>query len=367
MVAVIVIAATLSSYTQSASGASGGLTLDGSGFKGEQHQYTPLTVSLTTANPDDIIVLYVETVGNQLGCYSMTSVSDAAGLTWYERGSQACFFYSAYNVYYSVEEFWALSSGVLYSDAINATTSSYGNNGAVVAYAIHGANTTDPFDDNDRLPSFTTLAFATVSTSNPSDFVLGINYEPDPYGSYGAGAGFTGVFVDTDVNWATEYEITSASRSGLVMAYDAPADLTILAAADAVCGAGGSHCVAPTTPAPTTVLTTTAVSTTLSSSRCVTGPNYVSCSKTTSSVTTNTQTKSASSSLTTGQTSAPTVSSSFESQATTPESSSSTTQSSPGNVSSPVVSVALLVLTVTGVGVAIGLIERRVRNRRLET
>ena len=339
LVIVIAIAAAWSSYVQPASGASGGLTLDGSRFNGEQHQHTPLTVSLTTRNPDDIIVLYVETVGNQSVCYSITSVSDAAGLTWYSRGIQACFFYSAYDVHYSVDEYWALSSGVLVSDAINATTSSYGSNGAMVAYAIHGANTAAPFDGNGLLPSFTTLASATVSTSNPNDFVLGINYEPDPYGNYGAGAGFTGVFVDTQVNWAAEYVITTTSQSGLVMAYNAPADLTILAAGDAVCGAGGSNCVAPTIPAPTMPSTTTTVSTTLSSSSCVTGANYISCSAKTSSMAT----------------------------ATSSESSSSATQSSPGIVASTIVWVALLVLTAVGLGVAAGVVVRRGRHRRLET
>ena len=351
LVTVIAGAALWSISVQRASGASVGLSLDGSGFDGEQHQRTSLTVSLTTKSTYDVIVLYVETVGNQTACYSITSVGDAAGLEWYTRGGQSCFYYLPYNEHYSIDEYWAISTIVLVSDTINATTSSYGNNGAMIAYAIHGANTKAPFDANDLLPTFTTLSFANVTTSSPNDFVLGVNYEPDPYGNYGAGTGFTGVFEDTHVNWAAEYTITTAPQSSLVLTYDAPAGLTILAAADAMCGAGETDCVAPTSPAPTATTT----STTSSSSSCTEGANYVSCSTASTSTVTNSQTESSTSS-TTAQTLASTEATSGGGN--TLETSVSATSPTTWNVTRLIILVALLMLSAICIGGLVRMVKR---------
>ena len=351
-VTLIIVAAMWLNLAQAASGAGTSLALDGSGFNGEQHQYTPLTVSLRSSNPDDIVLLLVEAAGNSSGCYSVTSVSDTAGLTWYTRGGQTCFYYSAYNTHYSVDEFWTYSTNVLKSDTINATISSYSSNGAMFAYAIHGANTAAPFDSSAGLPNSSTLGFAKVSTKNSGDLILGINYEPDPYSNYGAGSGFIGVVSDTDVNWASEYIITTSAQSGLVLTYSAPSAATVLAEADAICAAGESNCVGPMGLAPTTGTS----STTSSSSSCVVETNYISCS-----------TLNSKSSSTPSQTGATSTLSSASRSSTPQTSESSTANSSPSGPTNQLnvyLPTAVAVITVAGATAAVIV---RIRQSREET
>jgi hypothetical protein len=177
------------------------LALDGSNG-GSVIGSTTLTITLTTTKTNDIIV-----VGVGAGGSSVTSVSDTAGLTWAHRATNP----ASGN---RLETWWALSPGVLSSDTISvnfATLNSY----EALAFGVNGAHTAAPWDSNAALPATAGFAGApSISTSNAKDFIFGMFS-----GASGLSPGAGWTTLQAFSFSFTEYQIVTATQSGLIANY----------------------------------------------------------------------------------------------------------------------------------------------------
>jgi hypothetical protein len=132
-------------------------SLDGSaltsGFGG------PKTLSLTTTQANDIII--VDVIDNS--CSGGTSaVSDAASLSWTKRAGGTGI----------IQEWWALSVGILTADTITLSCSAGGGTVAGAAFGVNNANTTSPFDPNGAIPVIGTSSAVAISTTNSNTFMF---------------------------------------------------------------------------------------------------------------------------------------------------------------------------------------------------
>ena len=181
------------------------LALDGNAFfTGFEDAFnirtTSTSVTLTTSNANDVIILYIAQSGA-----TVNSVSDAAGLTWHQRAVAG----SGSNTIY---EYYAIASNALSADAI---TVEFSNRPALVdlnAFGISGANTSSPFDTS----VLTTPASSTgtVTTTYANDFIFaGYRFSsdsiPDP------GTGWTAINAGGGY-YLSEYQVVSATQADLV-------------------------------------------------------------------------------------------------------------------------------------------------------
>jgi len=132
----------------------GVLTMDGNpgnpGFSGGQSSSTP-TVTLSTTDSNDVVILIVETYGGSetQTAPTVSSVS-GGGLTWTLRASVTeSGGYSQDRLY----EYYAIASAPLTSVVITATLSASSNYVNMNALGINGANTGSPFDPHSGLPA----------------------------------------------------------------------------------------------------------------------------------------------------------------------------------------------------------------------
>lgn len=170
---------------------------------------SPPALSLTTTRTNDTIVLLIQLTNNTGGAApSVTSISDTAGLTWASREVLA--FTTGGGNAIHLEEWYAVSSGILTSDAISLTLGGGAvGAGRVSAVAINGANLSTPFDPNVSLAASTSSTTGstpsvTISTTKAKDILF--NYLGDGSGSVSLGtvtrpSGFsqilsTGTFSD---------------------------------------------------------------------------------------------------------------------------------------------------------------------------
>jgi hypothetical protein len=144
------------------------ITLDGSASN-YANSSAP-TVTLTTSNANDIIVVVVQAV-SFTGSPSVTSITDGAGLTWHLRKQfQFTPGFPGANGYSDTEVWWAKSTGTLSGDTITVNLNAT-NNTALTAFGLHGAaSLVAPFDTNAALPATgsnqsNTSPTVTVSTS----------------------------------------------------------------------------------------------------------------------------------------------------------------------------------------------------------
>ena len=180
---------------------SAGATLSLDGTAHGEGGSSPQTATLTTANANDIIEVFV---AKNAGCSTIT-VSDTASLSWTQR---AITITGPTN---TIAEFWALSSGTLSSDVITATCAS-ASYVEIWAFGVNGAHTAAPFDVNGALPftSTTSNAAASITTSNANDFLIAAFRSG---GSSCATSGFTTVIAG--VFGCVEYSIVSSTQSSL--------------------------------------------------------------------------------------------------------------------------------------------------------
>src|SRR5208283_3085391 len=122
--------------------------------------------ALTTSATKDLIVAFCAANSGQTGY----TISDAASLTWHERGSVLTG--AGGDV---VEVFYAVSSTKLTSDAVTCTNVPAGSHNLVVSvFGVNGANLVNPFDSSSSLPrtnsaASSSSASCSVTTSNPND------------------------------------------------------------------------------------------------------------------------------------------------------------------------------------------------------
>jgi len=110
-------------------------TLDGSAESGCGY-VTSCSVSLTTTNPSDVIIVGCDCFGG-----GTWSVKDTAGLTFTSRTDQVAIGGNQW-----METWYAISANVLNADSISIQTTSTGETWyGMIAFAVSGANTAQPF------------------------------------------------------------------------------------------------------------------------------------------------------------------------------------------------------------------------------
>jgi hypothetical protein len=206
--------------------ATGGLKLDNHGIGANNP--SPTTVSVTTSDTNDVIVVMV------LCNPGVTSMSiSGGGLTWNTRST-----FSSYTVgSRSGAEFWAYSSGTLSS--VTVTVTYVAGSACNPAYlAINGADTSNPFDSNSNLPSVVNAnspTSCTMSTSNANDMLFGY-MEQGGNPTTGVPSGWTPLDNYINAKHWDAYDIVSATVSSASEAWTATSGSNISGFCDAVQG-----------------------------------------------------------------------------------------------------------------------------------
>jgi hypothetical protein len=137
-----------------ASGSGGAVnnkTLDGSATGG----FTTAsgTVTLTTANAGDVIVLSVETLNVGAG-FAVTSVTSAS-LTWTRRTTKTWTDTGGAGIFNHLDIWWAPASAALSAEVITVTLAGTNTATALIAYGVSGSpNNASPWDTNVSVPGF---------------------------------------------------------------------------------------------------------------------------------------------------------------------------------------------------------------------
>jgi hypothetical protein len=152
-------------------------------------------VTLSTSLPNDVIVLeeFNETNGGALA--TVSSISDTAGLSWQLRTatSTPVMISNGVTTPADMEVWYAIASAPLSSDDITVTFNNTVDDGSVIAFGVHGANLSSPWDGNSSIPtesvwtspSYETPSVSGVSTNASSVMLLGFegsggNTQPGP-------------------------------------------------------------------------------------------------------------------------------------------------------------------------------------------
>jgi large repetitive protein len=181
---------------------SGTLALDGHGFTNKPTWSNSTSVSLTTTKANDVIILDVVQNGS-----SVNTVTDTAGLTWHQRavtgsGSQ------------TISEYYAIAPNALSGDSITVATAGAAFYTDLNAFAVSGANTASPFDNNLSTPVTAASSTAAVTTSNANDMIIaGYRFASDA--TPAAGSGWTAINAASGY-YLSEYKIVSTTQAGLV-------------------------------------------------------------------------------------------------------------------------------------------------------
>jgi hypothetical protein len=191
------------------------LVIDGTAAPTFTRASGPVTITLTTTKPNDLIVIVP--VYNAPGGTFVTSVT-GGGLTFAHRATGGDADAGGAN---NIEEWWAVAPTVL--NAVTFTVNfNQSNVGApegpytqLMAIGIAGANTAAPFDVNANLPIqvyLTNLPTDPVSVNTSyisSEMILGMFRAVAPT----AGPGFTTAITGT--NTIIEYDVVSSAQTGL--------------------------------------------------------------------------------------------------------------------------------------------------------
>ena len=177
------------------------MAIDGNGLFSTFSSSASDSVTLTTADGNDVIILNVAENGT-----SVSSVSDTDGLTWHEKAVAG----TAGNLIY---QYYAVAPTALSADTITVTFAGTSYFTDLNAFGITGANTSSPFDTNASLPATANSGTASATTSNADDLVLAA-YRFGSDTSPSAGSGWTAINSGSDY-FLSEYQIVAATQSGL--------------------------------------------------------------------------------------------------------------------------------------------------------
>jgi len=231
------------------------LALDGSAT-GHFSSTNSGTVSLTTTQPNDIIV--VEVNDENVGGFSVRTVSSVSGgsLTWNSHSDKQI----TSSPYIDTAVYYAVASSALSSTTITVNLSGNIDDASIVAFGVSGANTASPWDpgpSGHSLPvyasstSSSTPTLSTLYTNNANDMLLGFNgigYASGNSNTETAGSGYA--LIQTQRNTggtgssqaAAEYQIVSATQSAATVAFGvANSDWTLNG--DAIQQGSGTSCV----------------------------------------------------------------------------------------------------------------------------
>ncbi len=202
-----------------------------------------LSASLTTTHSSDVIIAIVYGQNTATGSYRTATMSDGAGLTWTGVGSYQEINNSGGNSFFG-QIYYAISASTLSSDSIKVTWSSAPTaQGFIQVFGVSGANTSTPFDSHSGLPSFPGNGnYASVSTSNALDFIFGLE-NTNTTSAPTIGSGWSALTSGVANSYTgSEYQVVSATQSGLSLTYSNSASDANEAWGDAIQGSAGSVC-----------------------------------------------------------------------------------------------------------------------------
>jgi len=163
---------------------------------------TSVPITLSTTKTNDVIIVFSQGNGNVA-----TGISDTAGLTWTQIGTQTG----------TMAAWSAFSAGILTGDVITITYAGVGSSFAsLIAFGINGAPSSGFLDPNGALPGTTNTISTplTLTTSNAKDFLFAA-YSANDGTTMTAGAGWTAV-PGTGGNFMfAEYQIVTTTQSAL--------------------------------------------------------------------------------------------------------------------------------------------------------
>ncbi len=199
-------------------------TVDGSAQAFCPNTTSSCAATLSTTRGNDIIIVFAsETLDLQSSC--TFSISDTAGLIWKARSGGVYGRLSGGSYHDQLQEFWAVSSGILSSDTITESITGCGTNyNGLQVFAISGANFNSPFDPGSALPGTgsdsisgpQSVTTATLSTTNPYDMVFaGVQHGTSAVPT--AQSGFT--TITTTGGYGTEFEVASGALTNFAVSF----------------------------------------------------------------------------------------------------------------------------------------------------
>ncbi len=228
-------------------------------------------LTLSTYEPNDIIVLEASNeTGTGDPIATISSISDTYGLTWQKRSATSSpnMMGTNYNLNggqltaFDTEVWWAYATSSLSSDVITPTFSGGPVDcESLIAFGVHGANTSNPWDPNGSLPTYAinnsstylggsdTDPSVSVSTNEQNAMLLGFManayHGVDNLGtSYDAGSGYTepayyepGANCNLEADSAAEDQVVSSVQSNTTVNFT-PAGQGWFMTGDAIDGAG---------------------------------------------------------------------------------------------------------------------------------
>ena len=175
---------------------------DGNGFANKSTPTTSASVTLTTSNANDVVVLDIVQNGT-----AVSSVSDVAGLNWHQRAVAGA---APYTIY----EYYAIAPNALTADAITVNFAGAASYVDLNAFGVSGANTSSPFDSNVSVPAGPAASVGSITTSNTNDLIIA-GYRFGSNAAPAVGSGWTTINASGGY-YLSEYKIVSATQAGLV-------------------------------------------------------------------------------------------------------------------------------------------------------
>lgn len=207
------------------------ITLDGSA-SGHGSSVVSVTATLSTNSNPDVIIAFCTIDSPSLHVSGIT----ASGLSFTKRAS------STGSNNFDVEEWYAIASSQLTNVVVTCSNSGTDNMDLEV-FGISGANTGSPFDTHAGIPSVaysssgSTTPATTITTSNANDMIIGLVATQYKSGqSLVKGSAYTLVLSDVvgHPNVGSEYEVVSATQSGLSVGWTLGVSTQWTVIADAV-------------------------------------------------------------------------------------------------------------------------------------
>lgn len=210
------------------------LAIDGSGSN--TGVASPITQAITTSNTNDIIIVWVF---NDAATGGSSGITDTAGLSWTKRQTQN---YGSGGLF-SMDEWYAISSGTLSGDTVSVAFSG-AVNGRIVVFGISGANTASPFDADASIPAknstaASTTVSVTISTANTNDILIASSRWTTGASLTSRPSGFSQTVASGGVADAS-HNIVTATQSGVTETYTISAALNPGMLFDAIKAAGGA-------------------------------------------------------------------------------------------------------------------------------
>ena len=197
-------------------------------------------LTLTTTQPNDIIVVHEFNESNGASIFTVSSITDSDGLHWQMRSATTTpndlvLGQGAHTSAADNEVWWALAASPLSNDTITINLSGTSDCGSAVAFGVTGANTSSPWDSNGSLPaeaisvSGSTPSVSGISTTNAGSLIFGFMgsgaYGSDDSGAlFFSGSGYSmldqNVVLNTNnCNYASdavdEYQVVSTTQSNI--------------------------------------------------------------------------------------------------------------------------------------------------------